>query len=166
MKHPILKISFFVSLFLLVSFVPPTKVKYTSKEGKLSISFPAAYESQDMSTDEYASIQTKAKLEEQLFFVTYNIHKSKLSDPESLAETSLNSFNQAMNGTITSQKTWSVKKNNGLKARIDIPGLDLVADYGVVIVGQIQYQVAVVSATGEWNQAYSDAFFKSFKLMK
>lgn len=166
MKNPILKITFFASLFLLASFAPPTKVKYATKEGKFSITFPTTYESQDMSTDSYVSIQTQANLDEQLFFVTYNIHNSELTDHEGLAQTSLESFSGAMNGTITSQNDWMVKKNRGVKARIDIEGLGLVADYGVVLVGQIQYQVAVVSATDKWNQARSDAFFKTFKLAK
>jgi hypothetical protein len=166
MKNPILRISMFAFLFVLVSFAPPSKVIYASAEGKLMITFPAAYESADMSTEDYTSIQTQANFEDQLFFVTYNIHNSELMDHAALAETSLNAFSEAMSGTITSQNTWKVKKNSGLKARIDIPGLGLVADYGVVLVGQIQYQVAVVSATEQWNQARSDAFFKSFKLKK
>lgn len=166
MKNPIIRFSLFASLFLLASFAPPTKVKYASTEGKLMITFPASYDSQDMSTDSYKSIQSKASLDDQLFFVTYNIHTSELSDHEALAETSLNSFSEAMNGTISSQNVWKVKKNNGLKARIDIPELGLIADYGVVLVGQIQYQVAVVSASDVWNQERSDAFFKSFKLKK
>lgn len=166
MKNPIVKISMFAFLFLLASFAPPAKIKYVTTEGKLMITFPASYDSQDMSTDDYTSIQTKAELEEQLFFVTYNIHQSELTDHEALAETSLNSFAEAMGGTITTQNTWQVKKNKGLKARIDIESLDLIADYGVVLVGQIQYQVAVVSGTAQWNQARSDAFFKSFKLKK
>ncbi len=166
MKNPILRISLFAFLFVFVSFAPPSNVKYASAEGKLMITFPVAYESTDMSTEDYTSIQTQANLDEQLFFVTYNIHNSELTDHESLAQTSLESFSGAMNGTITTQNTWKVKKNNGLKARIDIPELGLVADYGVVLVGQIQYQVAVVSATEQWNQVRSDAFFKSFKLKK
>ena len=166
MKNPILRISLFAFLFVLASFAPPTKVSYVSTEGKLMITFPASYESQDMSTEDYTSIQTQANYDDQLFFVTYNIHNTELKEHEALAQTSLDSFSGAMGGTITSQNTWKVKKHNGLKARVDIEGLGLIADYGVVLVGQIQYQVAVVSATDKWNQARSDAFFKSFKLKK
>jgi hypothetical protein len=141
-------------------------MKYASTEGKLMITFPASYDSKDMSTASYTSIQTQATVDDQMFFVTYNIHTTELVDHQSLAETALNSFSEAMNGTISSQVTWQVKKNKGLKARIEIEELGLIADYGVVLVGQIQYQVAVVSAKDIWNQARSNAFFKSFKIKK
>lgn len=166
MKNPILRITLFASLFLFASMVPPAKVKYISKEGKFSITFPATYESKDMGTESYTSIQTTTQFEDQLFFITYNVHGTELTDHEGLAETSLNSFSEAMNGKITSNNTWTVKKNNGLKAKIEVEEYGLVADYGVVLVGQIQYQIAVVSATDKWNQERSDAFFKSFKLSK
>jgi hypothetical protein len=166
MKNPIIRISVFATLFVLASFAPPSKIKFSSTEGKYSIVFPASYETKDMSTDSYSSLQVQANLDDQLFFVTHNIHTSELTDHEGLAQTSLTSFTEAMTGRITSQKTWQVKKNKGVKAKIEIESLGLQADYGVVLVGQIQYQVAVVSATDKWNQALSDAFFKSFKMKK
>ncbi len=166
MKNPISRITLFAFLFLLASFAPPGKVKYSPSVGKLSIIFPAAYETEDMSTDTYASVQAKATLDDILFFVTYNIHKTQLSDHESLAQTSLTSFVEAMQGEIIKQNTWKVKKNNGLRASFNMEELGLKGDYGVVLVGQIQYQVAVVSAKDQWNQKLSDAFFKSFKLTK
>ena len=164
MKKSLIKISLFSAVFILSSFAPASKIKYTSAEGKLEITFPTAFDIQDMSTENYSSIQAKADLDDQLFFMTYNIHTTELSDHEGLAETSLSSFTEALHGEITSRNTWQVKKNKGLKAKLKIEEYDLVGDYGVVIVGQIQYQVAVVSATDKWNQARSDAFFKSFKI--
>lgn len=164
MKKSLIRISLFSALFILASFAPASKVKYTSVEGKLEITFPSSYDVQDMSTENYSSIQAQSNLDEQLFFVTYNIHKTELSDTEGLAETSLSSFTEAMHGEVTSTNTWQVKKNKGLKAKLKIEEHGLIGEYGVVIVGQIQYQVAVVSAPDKWNQARSDAFFKSFKI--
>ena len=165
MKNSIVIVSLSISLFLL-SFAPPSKMKYTSKEGKLMVTFPNEYKTEDKNTEAYSSKETKATLDGQLFFVTYNIHNVKLTNHESLAKTSLESFVEAIGGTITSQNVWIINNNNGLKARLKIEKNDLIAEYGVVLVGDIQYQVAVVSETAKWNQARSDAFFKSFKLKK
>lgn len=166
MKQPIIRISLFAFLFVLVSMAPATKVKYTSAEGKLSITFPTTFESTNKDSEDYTSIQTQANLEDQLFFVAYNVHNSELSEHESLAQTSLSAFSEAMGGEITKQSDWKLKKNTGVKARIAVESNDLIGEYGAILVGQIQYQVAVVSAKSAWNQARSDAFFKSFKLKK
>lgn len=166
MKNRGIKLYFGALLFVLVSFVPAKGFKYVSEEGKFSINFPSEVSTQDMSTTSYKSIQAQSNLKDQLFFATHNIHETTLTDQEALAETSLKSFVDAMQGTIISQEKWVVNKNNGLKAKLDIPSLNLIGEYNIVIIGQIQYQLAVVSELDNWSQVETDKFLKSFKVKK
>ena len=103
MKNPIFSILLIAFVFVFTSFAPPAKIEYTSTEGKLSIKFPAAFESENKDAEDHTTVKTKATFEDQLYFVSYTIHKVKMKDYESLAATSLESFNEALGGTITKQ---------------------------------------------------------------
>ncbi|MBK8555442.1 MAG: hypothetical protein IPL65_06560 [Lewinellaceae bacterium] len=166
MKHPIFSISLIAFVFVLTSFAPPAKFKYTSTEGNFSITFPADYETANKDTEDFTSVETQSSFEDQLYFVSCSTHKMEISEHESLAATSLESFNEAMGGRITQQSTWSIKKHKGLQADIEIPSDNIRAKYRVVLIGQFQYQVVVMSESSKWNQVNADKFINSFKLKK
>jgi hypothetical protein len=166
MKNHVIKVTIGAALFILTSFGLAKGFIFTSEEGKYSINFPTEFSAKDMSEPDYISMQVQATLNKQLFFSTHNIHVTELTDHEALAETSLNSFVGAMEGSITSQEKWVVNKNNGLKAEFNVPSLNMKGVYNVVMIGQIQYQVAVLSEVESWNQAAADKFLKSFKVKK
>ena len=165
MKKIIFKLSFVAFLFIMQSFTP-VKMKYISSEAKLSITFPTTYETINKNGDGYSSVETQGNLNDQLFMASYQIHKVQMTEHEAMAIVSLESFNEALGGKITKQSTWMVNKNRGVQASIDIPASNLKAEYKVVLIGQIQYQVVVISEASIWNQANADKFFKSFKVKK
>jgi hypothetical protein len=164
MKNSIFSVSLIAFVFVLTSFAPAAKIKYTSAEGKLSMKFPVAFKSVTKEAEDHKSVETQASFEDQLYFVSYTIHKVKMENHESLAATSLESFNEAMSGTITKQATWAIKKHKGLQADIEIPGNNMRVEYRVLLIGQIQYQIVVISEVAKWNQLRADEFIKSFKV--
>lgn len=164
MKFSIFNSFLVLFVFVLASFAPSTEFTYTSIDGKFSITFPAAHESVSKKTENLTTVKTQATFEDQLYLVSYTIHKVKMMDRESLAASSLESFNEAVGGTITKQAKWAIKKHKGLQADIQIPAKNLIAEYRVILIGQIQYQITVFSESTNWNQLNADKFIESFKV--
>ena len=154
-------------VFLTSAVVPPAKgYKYSSKEGKMTVSFPSEYEVTTTDAESAVTVKVSAVEGERTYFASYTLHDTPLSDREGLAQVSLDSFNETLKGTIINQSTWSLKGQKGLYAKITIPDLDAKIDYHVILVGQIQYQLVVLATQPQWDQKKADAFVKSFKMMK
>ena len=164
MKSSIVNCLFIGTVFALTSFAPSAEFIYTSIEGKLSIAFPAAYETSTKKTEKSTTVKTQASLEDQLFYVSHSVHKSTVHDHESLAATSLKSFSQSLGGTVTDQASWSINSHDGVQAVIETSASNLKVAYRAILIGQIQYQIVVASESSKWNQEKADKFIKSFKV--
>ena len=140
--------------------------KYTSAEGKFSISFPGEFKTETTDQDEAKTVKTSATLGDLTYFASYTLHQIKMSEPESLAGTSLEAFTEATGGSITSQSEWKIKEHKGVKATISLEEQKSKIQYQVILVGQLQYQILVVAPNASWYQKTADTFFKSFKLGK
>ena len=157
-----------VSIVLLTAaFMPAGKGNvYSTKEGKFSVTFPAAFKTEITEQESAKTIKTSAAVGDQTYFASYTLHEVEMTDPESLAETSLEAFTEATGGTLSDKNAWKIKAHNGLKAIITLEEQDAKIQYHVILVGQLQYQIIVVGPEASWEQKPADGFFKSFKLMK
>lgn len=164
MKHSIIRLLLFSVFLILTSFTKPCKVKFTSLEGKLSITFPSDYTSEIKETNTYITHKIQAVFEDQGYFLTYNIHQKSIANHTEMAQVYLNSFVESINGKIINQAEWKLKKHKGVKAILEDPTNNLKVVYYVILKDQLQYQIAVASEIGNWNQKNADKFFKSFKL--
>lgn len=136
--------------------------KYTSDDGKVSISFPAVPQDEATEKDGITTHKVSAVDGVTTYFFAYTTHTDKIEDHEGLAQVSLEAFNGSIGGKIMSQGTYTYKKNNGLEAKIEIPEKGYVL-YKVVLIEQTQYQIVVIKATDDFGSD-ADKFFKSFKL--
>lgn len=161
-KHPIvlLMISF---VLLTTAFAPKAEAqKLSSTEGKMSIKFPADYQA----SEEGPTKKFTATVGDQTFFAAYTVHEVELEDQMGLAEVSLDEFNKILEGNILEKSNWKLKKNTGLKANIHLEKQDGKILYHVILIGNIQYQVVVISPTESFDQKSADKFVKSFKVKK
>lgn len=157
-----------VLLLLFVGFtsIAPPKFKYSSSEGKISVTFPAEFSvSQNEDTD-VKTVKIQSQSDEMVFFVSYTIHANVLTDHEGLAKESLDSFNEALGGEISEESVWKVNGQNGLQARLNIPTNELTGIYKVVLIDQMQYQVTAVGPKSNWDEKKAQKFLKSFKVSK
>lgn len=166
MKRIIYSSTLLLLLVSVTSLTPSVKVKYSSSEAKLSITFPGDFETTEQFKESYKSVKTQAVVDGVIYFSIYTVHDNEMSDPEALAKVSLDAFNDGLDGEITEESTWKVNKQNGLQAMIKVPGQDLVGEYRVVILDQIQYQITVVAPEESWDAKKAKKFFKSFKVKK
>ncbi len=156
-----------IILFIASSFTTASKgYKYSSNEGKYSISFPGTFEESKSQNENSISVKVSATVGQSTYFTSHTVHTVEMTDNQMLAEVSLDSFTESLGGSITKKSDWVIKKHKGLKASIDIPQYDAKAEYQIVIIGQIQYQIVAVAPTSSWDQKSADAFFKSFKVKK
>ncbi|MDG1333200.1 MAG: hypothetical protein P8P74_12775 [Crocinitomicaceae bacterium] len=166
MKRIIFGSALLILLIGVTSLAPSQKHKYKSKEAKLSVTFPAEFETSTETKSNYTSVKTQAIVDEMIFLLIHSEHESDVSDHEGLAEISLNAFMDGIGTTPTEKSKWLVKKNSGLKATFDVEDKDLVGDYRVILVGQIQYQITAVAPKSAWDEEKAMKFFKSFKVKK
>lgn len=166
MKSSIFKPLFLSFLFLVFSInANAANFKYKSSEGRMSVKFPSQYTVVTENPDYGKTVKINAEFGAYIFSATYTIHStsSSGSDPESLANVSLGAFSESLKGNISNKQVWKIKKNNGIRAVIKSDELNISASYACIMIGQIQYQLVVASASDSWVDGKGDAFFESFK---
>ncbi len=164
LKNKLLLVAFLVlgSMFPINGF----SAKYRSAEGKMSIKLLGEYKVTEEEHDYGKTVKVNGEFETYTYFISYTLHKEKITDHYGLAKTGLDGFVEALNGTIQKQADWFVKKNRGVRAMINMNEYDQQVDYGCILAVNIQYQVAILGAPAEWIQKKVDAIFKSFKISK
>lgn len=164
----------FLRALLLLLFIGTTSIasaqkqKYTSTEGKMSVTFPAgsSFETSESDLDNTKTVKTAAQSNKVVFFVSYTIHETVMPEDEDLTQVSVDAFIKALNASITKQSDWKVGKNIGVKVELVVEENNLVGDYRVIMVGQYQYQITAMGSKSDWDQAVVNKFMKSFKLKK
>lgn len=153
--------------FLAVSMAPSGEKKtYTSAEGKMSLTFPGEYEVGELDAGDATTTKISALVDDVTYFGSYTLHTTEMTNPVSLAQTSMDAFVETLGGEIIQQSVWKIKKNKGLQADIDLKSTGAKVQYHVIIVGQIQYQLAVVASYDKWDKKKFTAFAKTFKILK
>lgn len=139
--------------------------KYSSNLGKVSIYFPGSF-NEEVSEESYGASHTvKALVGEDAFMMSFVIHKNDLSAAGSMkdmAQVSLDAFADALGGSISNEKDYIYKGNEGRACDIKMEN-GMFVRYKCVIIGQIQYQlIAIVADQGESSDKMKH-FFDSFK---
>jgi len=143
------------------------KSGYSSTEAKFSITMPAPYTEEVENKDIGVQSKVTSKVDEITFMAIFTKHNALMEDNEkTLLKVSLDSFQESLNGTLTSKGDWKVKKNIGILTEIELPDNEATVQYGVIIANNIQYQLAVVALTKDFDYKASEKFFKSFKFKK
>ena len=146
------------------SFSPAPKwVTYTSEVCKAKMAFPAPFE-EDVEEKDYGNThKVSATVDGQTFFFATTIHNNPLTDRYQLAEVSLESFLESVQGQLIESHDYFYKKHKGISAKIKLD--ERTIDYRIILIGQHQYQLIAIFEN-EYNEKASQKFFKSFKRLK
>ncbi|MCD4735047.1 MAG: hypothetical protein K8R53_03300 [Bacteroidales bacterium] len=148
------------------AFTPvPGGKKYSSKASKASIVFPEEFKVERDENKSPVTTKVSAEVGENVFMFSYTNHEVTLDDPYHLAEVSLQSFQETLQGEVVKMTDYFYDDYKGRDAIFDVLGTEVTIYYRVLIVGQIQYQMVVVDQQGDILKK-KDKFFKSFKINK
>jgi hypothetical protein len=156
-------------LIVLIGIAQPLDVvaqTYKSKEGKCKVKFPATPKEETKSKTNATTVKISCKKDDQVYFVGYTLHEIKIIDHKDMAKVSLEAFIENTGGAAISQSEWIVKGNSGLKATINLEDKNALIEYRVVLIGQLQYQIAVTATKDDYDSDMAAKFIKSFKVTK
>lgn len=166
MKRIILGCALFVLLISVTSLTPATKHTYTSEEANFSITFPTKFESSEEVDDDFRSVKTQCISDDMIYLAIYSVHEEDISGSKELTNISMRAFLEGLGATADSESTWKVGKYKGLKSTFEVSSGNLVGEYRVVLIGQIQYQITSVAPKNVWDKKEAKKFLKSFKVRK
>lgn len=135
---------------------------FKSVEGKCSATFPGEYNIDSNETEYAKVVKVMCNTNTHTFLLSYSLHKNKMDDHENMAEVSYESFIEAVGGQELSKEKWEINGHKGLKAIIEMPANNSKVDYRVVLVGDIQYQLASIASDKNYDEAVIAAFNDSF----
>jgi hypothetical protein len=145
----------------------PKWVQFISEEEKVKIKFPGEPEIIEEELDVGKHIRAKLAFDDQTMFMLDVVHhKNELSGLEELDQVSLDSFNESIGGNILSQEDFYIKKNKGIKATVVLEDQGITIYYRVLLAGQRQIQVVMMTPDAMQDEKTSQKFFKSFKILK
>lgn len=81
-----------------------------------------------------------------------------------LAQTSLNTFAEEVGGKVIHETDYHYDDYKGRSAEIEMEEEGATLYYKVILVGQIQYQMVVVTQSGDVTKQ-KDKFFNSFRIL-
>ena len=140
-------------------------IKYSTDEGKAKIKFPYKFEISEEEKETGKTVKVQAKSNENMFYFTYTLHNSELTDTEHLTEISLESFAETLKGKILYQEEFVVNEHSGIKAKVVMEESDADVYYRAIFVGQILYQLIVLDVSKTIDEE-RNKFFDSFKILK
>ena len=142
--------------------------KYESSEFKVSIQFPGDYEEniKEKTGDDdkiTRTLRVTCKYSGNSYTLNVTKHPITFTDTKSLAQTSLTSFTNALNGELISQETYTQKGNDGLDATIYLSESDRYVHYRVILIDRFQYQLVIIDKKSSLSDD-ADDFMSSFKM--
>ncbi|MBC8147703.1 MAG: hypothetical protein H8E98_06930 [Bacteroidetes bacterium] len=138
--------------------------KFESEQAKAEISFPSSFSESTEKKENVTTYKIMSELNDNVFFFSYSLHSIELNDEYKLAQVSLESFANGVNGKIINQKEYKVKNGKGIESQIEMQDGSMIATYIVIIKNQIQYQVVAATSKEKAYLKISKKFIKSFKL--
>ena len=142
-----------------------SKKSFIYEAGNIKIEFPSKFsESKTVTKKGLEKITVKAKNEKEIFVLSYIIHKNVLNkkDIYEMADISINSAVNGLNGSLIKSKKIKVDKNKGKEAQIKINSNKFVY-YRVIFAGKKQFQIFVISKQAKKTKTVKN-FFKSLTL--
>ena len=142
--------------------------KYSNENCKVSMEFPGKVE--ESMTEQEAAKTYKALYSTDknvTYLLAMTVHENELDDHMALAEVSLAAFAESLNGKILQQENYKYKKYKGIEATLTMEEQNAEIRYRVILIGQIQYQIALIFLkTNAAETEDIERFFKSFKYLK
>ena len=161
-----LLISAILIFFSTALLAQPEKFEYTSEDENMSITFPAAFNATNEEVDDIKTVKINAEYKGHTFFASYTIHAASIDDHDQMANYSLDAFVETLAGTAEQKSAWKNSGNTGLEAIMTFDEERNKVDYRVIFNGNVQYQIVVAGSNEGWDNKISEAFFKSFKIIK
>ena len=169
MRFIYFSIGVFLALILGTQGVEAQKVEwvpFTSHLGRIKVKFPAKPSIEEQRSDAGDAFSIKTTYQEQIFMLTFIVHRARVTKPQALAKKALDGFMQASKGNLLSESEYKYKKHTGREALIELPKQKLTIDYRCLFVGNIQYQYMVLSPPDNRDPKMVKKFFKTFKVLK
>ena len=139
-------------------------VKFADEDCNCKIKFPNEPEKTVTEKNEATTYKVVSQVGDQTFFFGYTLHEVNLAGTPNLDQVSLDSFNEELGGKMTNQKNWVIKKKyTGKQATLSLQKQSAVCLYKVIIIGQMQYQLVVISPQSSLDADAAETFFASFK---
>ena len=139
---------------------------YTNEEANCSVTFPGEYESETSENEEATTIKIVCNKDGFTYLLSFSFHKNKMVDHEEMADVSYDSFLTTVGGEAVSKKKWKIDGYKGVKATIDMPENQAMVEYRVVLVGDIQYQMAAMALYDSYDEDLAKEFCESFRFLK
>jgi hypothetical protein len=156
-------------LLISIAMMQPAEVigqTYKSEEGKFKVKFPGSIDIKEAKSEKSTTKKITCEEANNAYFVGCTIHKIPMTNQKKMAEVSMDSFTESLDGKVSSKEDWNVKGNIGCQAKVSLEEGNAVVHYRVILVGQIQYQVIVTAKKKDYDAKVADKFFKSFKICK
>ncbi len=157
---------FFVILPLLIlnsAFAYGQLMRYHSKEGKFSISFPAEYAESEQEYDKGRMINVTAAKDDNVFWVNFTIFKNGVEGNELiLAKEALDNFVLEQGCSLESKRENLFLGHKCMDAMLKTADGVTNIYFRVFFVGNIRYELAVISSRD--LAGTSGKFFQSFAL--
>ena len=99
-----------------------------------------------------------------VFLISHTVHQLQIDNPAELTTLSVTTFAESLGANIDNQSPWKIKKNEGQKATFKSVEQGIIGEYRVIIIGQIQYQVVVVTSGDSLDNEMIHNFSKSVKI--
>lgn len=139
---------------------------YTSKEANCSVTFPGEFEEEKVDSEEATTMKVVCNKDGFTYLMSYSLHKNTMVDHEEMADISYDSFLETVAGNAESKKTWKVDGHKGVKATIDMTQNGAMVEYRVVLVGDIQYQLAAMALYDTYDEELAREFCESFRFLE
>ena len=149
---------------LFISTQAQEAVNFSPANGGFSIDFSCYYKTSETRKDNAYIGQASCVDNEHTFLASYTIHKNPLSNNDELMDISIDSFIKQVNGKPGLLTQWQAGENLGKSVIVFIGQSNTKIIYRVLIVGQIQYQLAVMATRDQFSYEASKKFFDSFRL--
>ena len=159
--------AYFISLLVFSILLAPVIqgqdiYEFKSVEGKCTVTFPGEYNIDSDETEYAKVVKVMCNTDSHTFLLSYSLHKNEMVDHQNMAEVSYDSFIEAVGGQELSKEEWEINGQKGLKATIEMPANNSKVDYRVILVGEIQYQLASIASNQNYDEAAIAAFNDSF----
>ena len=99
------------------------------------------------------------------YLFSWTLHSAVLEDSKGLADVSLESFNEQVQGDILTQSVYKYGRNEGKSATVSLAEGQVNCFYRVILIDQYQFQMVVVTSDKELNNV-GKKFLNSFKYKK
>ena len=138
------------------------ELEYLAQNGKFGITMPGEYTVSKVVGESTNTIKVTSTIGEETYLFSWTLHTELLGDHKGLADVSLESFNEQVQGDILNQDIYKYKSNEGKKATISLMEGQAICFYRVILMEQYQFQMVVVTGDTELDEA-GEKFLDSFK---